>query len=98
MPVPPLGDNDIARRLLDFEDDLGGLGMRSTLYRYQRRTVAAMVQRERSTEDIHDPLFVAFKAINGEIFYIQPGTLQTLRECPKVAPTRGGLLCEELGG
>ncbi|TFK61006.1 hypothetical protein BDN72DRAFT_850036 [Pluteus cervinus] len=97
IPVPPSQEDDIARRLLDFEDDLGGLGMRSTLYRYQRRTVAAMVQREKSTEDIHDPLFVAFKTIKEECFYIQPGTLQILRDCPKVAPTRGGLLCEELG-
>ncbi|KAF7337866.1 Helicase C-terminal domain-containing protein [Mycena venus] len=48
----------VAQRLLDFSDELGNLGFRSTLHRYQRRSVAAMVQKEMDLTDDPDPLFL----------------------------------------
>jgi len=83
--------------LLDFEDPLDGLGMRSTLYRYQRRSVAAMLQKELDTRDVPDPLFITVKDVDDNVFYIQPGTMEILKERPMTTPCRGGILCEELG-
>ncbi|KAF8891332.1 SNF2 family N-terminal domain-containing protein [Infundibulicybe gibba] len=88
---------EIARRLLDFDDNLDGLGMRTTLYRYQRRSIAAMIQKELDLRDTLDPLFISLRTIRGDTFYFQPGTMEVVREPPMVSPGRGGVLCEELG-
>ncbi|KAF8969663.1 SNF2 family N-terminal domain-containing protein [Flammula alnicola] len=95
VPVPGYGN--IASRLLDFSDDLEGLGMRSKLYRYQRRSVAAMLQKELDFHDVSDPLFIPVVTVDNKSFYLQPGTMEVLQERPKSAPCRGGILCEELG-
>ncbi|KAJ7080414.1 P-loop containing nucleoside triphosphate hydrolase protein [Mycena belliarum] len=87
----------VTRRLLDFSDGLGDLGIRSTLHRYQRRSVAAMVQKELDQSDAPDPLFFPVVGMYGEEFFLQPGTMELLLERPQVAPCRGGILCEELG-
>ncbi|KAJ7137908.1 P-loop containing nucleoside triphosphate hydrolase protein [Mycena epipterygia] len=87
----------VTRRLLDFSDDLENLGLRSTLHRYQRRSVAAIVQQEMDLSDNPDPLFIPVVGINNEELFIQPGTMEVLLERPLVAPCRGGILCEELG-
>ncbi|KAI0929045.1 hypothetical protein AcW2_004861 [Taiwanofungus camphoratus] len=72
-------------------------GLRSTLYRYQRRTVATMLSRELQSSTIPDPLYVAVSGIDGSIFYLQPASMEVLCECPKFMQVRGGILCEELG-
>ncbi|KAJ7029382.1 P-loop containing nucleoside triphosphate hydrolase protein [Mycena alexandri] len=87
----------VTRRLLDFSDNLENLGVISTLHRYQRRSVAAMVQKEMDLTDDLDPLYLALKDMNGKPFFFQPGTTEVLLERPLVAPCRGGILCEELG-
>ncbi|KAJ6490765.1 P-loop containing nucleoside triphosphate hydrolase protein [Mycena vitilis] len=87
----------VTRRLLDFSDELTNLGMRSKLHRYQRRTVAAMIQKESDVTDDPDPLYLPVTGMNGEQLFLQPGTLEVLLERPRVAPCRGGILCEELG-
>ncbi|KAF6763738.1 SNF2 family N-terminal domain-containing protein [Ephemerocybe angulata] len=95
IPVPGLGD--ISARLLDYEDTLEGLGLHSKLYKYQRRSVAAMLHRELGTQSIPDPLYVPATAVDGTEFFLQPGTMEILLERPQVAPCHGGILCEELG-
>lgn len=95
VPVPGLGN--ISQRLLNYDDSLEGLGLRSKLYRYQRRSVAAMLHQELDQQDVPDPLFVPLTTVDGKAFYFQPGTMEVLLERPQVAPCRGGILCEELG-
>ncbi|KAF9556010.1 hypothetical protein CPC08DRAFT_711560 [Agrocybe pediades] len=87
----------ITDRLLDFEDNLEGFGMRSSLYKYQRQSVAAMLQKELDLRPIPDPLHIPMNTLDGRVFYVQPGTAEVLLERPIVAPCRGGILCEELG-
>jgi hypothetical protein len=87
----------MANRLLNFDDDLEGLGMQSKLYRYQRRSVAAMLRKELDGRDVPDPLYISVQALDGKVFYLQPGTSEVLLDCPMTAPCRGGILCEELG-
>lgn len=91
------GLEDTTKRMLDFEDELEGFGMRSSLYRYQRRSVAAMIQKELDLGSIPDPLFIPLSSMKKECFYLQPGTMEVLRGRPMVAPCRNGILCEELG-
>lgn len=87
----------MTRRLLDFSDDLHTLGLRTKLHKYQRRSVAAMVQKEMDLRDDPDPLFLPVVGLNKKEMYLQPGTMELLLERPRVAPCRGGILCEELG-
>lgn len=91
------GFETIMRRLLDFDDTLEGLGMRSTMYKYQRRSVTAMIKKEMDVTDVPDPLFIPLTSMSLEIFYLQPGTMEILRERPTVTACRSGVLCEELG-
>lgn len=91
------GYGDISSRLFEFEDTLEGLGIRSTLYRYQRRSVAAMLQRELDNRDVPDPLFIPLTTVDKKMFFLQPGTMEVLQERPMTVPCRGGILCEELG-
>jgi|ERR1700722_300786 len=81
-------------------------GLITELYGYQRRSVVAMLQREIPNRragpsedfvDISDPLYLPMAGIDGREFYLQPAKMSILREHPRVSPTRGGILCEELG-
>jgi hypothetical protein len=56
-----------------------------------------MVNKELDSSDVPDPLFISLTSITHEVFYLQPGTMEVLRERPMVAPSHGGVLCEELG-
>ncbi|KAK7467638.1 hypothetical protein VKT23_004692 [Stygiomarasmius scandens] len=86
------------KRLLDFDDDLGGFGLRSTLLKYQRRSVAQMLLKENSnSQDIYNPLYIQLIDMNQQKCFYQPGTAEFLREPYMVTPTPGGVLCEELG-
>ncbi|KAG6812075.1 hypothetical protein H0H92_004541 [Tricholoma furcatifolium] len=96
-PTFTTGFEDITKRLLDFSDPLAGFGMRSSLYNYQRRSVATMLQRELDPSDVPDPLFLSLKSMTHEVFYLQPGTMEVLRERPTAATSQSGILCEELG-
>ncbi|KAF9261183.1 hypothetical protein L218DRAFT_980972, partial [Marasmius fiardii PR-910] len=88
--------NEVASRLLNFDDDLGGLGFCSTLHRYQRRSVAAMIAHESESRKIRDPLYLPLLDMNGKTFFYQPGTTEILESVSDVS-SRGGVLCEELG-
>jgi hypothetical protein len=72
-------------------------GLRSVLYPYQRRSVAAMIQKELYPGNILDPLYIPITGIDDRTFYLHPVKWEILRECPTVAQDRGGVLCEELG-
>lgn len=72
-------------------------GLRSQLYSYQRRSVAAMAQKETQPKDIPDPLFIPITGIGGKEYYMQPFTMEILQSRPMVHQNRGGVLCEELG-
>ncbi|KAJ7633078.1 P-loop containing nucleoside triphosphate hydrolase protein [Roridomyces roridus] len=86
----------VMHRLLDFADDLDDLGLRSKLYRYQRESVAAMLQKEMDPQ-VLDPLFFPVVGLDDKQMFLQPGTMEFLLERPRVDWGRGGILCEELG-
>lgn len=75
--------------------------MRSALYPYQRRSVAAMMDRELPRHShglIDDPLFIPLFKVNKEgIMYLNPGQMMLHQSRPQISIGRGGILCEELG-
>jgi hypothetical protein len=72
-------------------------GMRTSLHRYQRRSVARMVQQELDPGACPDPLYIPIQGLDGRAFYLQPATMEVLCDQPMMSQVRGGILCEELG-
>lgn len=72
-------------------------GLRTTLYGYQRHSVAVMLHKESRTSPVLDPLHICVSCMSGTHCYIQPSTMAVLQECPMFSPSQGGILCEELG-
>lgn len=74
-------------------------GMRSVLHNYQRQSVAAMLERELLPGTMPDPLYIPIHGVEQGTppWYMQPSTMEILRDRPSVERTRGGILCEELG-
>ena len=56
-----------------------------------------MITYELSQATVPDPLYVPLCGVNGQRYFLQPGTFEILRESPMISPIRGGILCEELG-
>jgi len=56
-----------------------------------------MLFKEMSESDVPDPLYIPVFGMDKTGFYLQPATMEILRECPMVAAHHGGVLCEELG-
>lgn len=96
-PIIVPGFGEISSRLLNFNDALEGLSIQTSLYRQQRRSVAAMLQRELDNRDVTDPLFIPLTAVDQKKYYLQPVSMEVRRERPITAPCRGGILCEERG-
>ncbi|KAI9068581.1 hypothetical protein FKP32DRAFT_1587558 [Trametes sanguinea] len=82
---------------LHFTTDLHIPGLRTTLYQYQRRSVASMVARETNSGSIENPLYLPIQGVDGKQFFMQPVTMEILTERPRVTAAPGGILCEELG-
>ncbi|KAJ4484665.1 SNF2 family N-terminal domain-containing protein [Lentinula edodes] len=103
IPSPTPGklknSSSLVSRLLDPGDGIGeSLGLRSLLLRYQRESVATMLEREEHAHlSTPNPLYLTLKTVDGSIFYYQPGTTEILRENSMVSLPPGGVLCEELG-
>ena len=72
-------------------------GLRSKLYPYQRESVSAMIIKEVSDSVAADPLYIPITGLDKTVFYLQPATMEILRERPMVTTHHGGILCEELG-
>lgn len=97
LPSPEIDElTDEARTILE-----GGpiFGLRSTLHPYQRTSVATMLLKESPSQSILDPAYIQVRGAvpGGEVFYLQPTTLEVLQCCPRTSTVRGGILCEELG-
>lgn len=97
LPSPELGElTDQAQAILEGAPIFG---LRSTLYAYQKRSVAAMLHKEFYLQSIPDPAYIQVRGVGpgGQMFYLQPATQELLGQCPRTSTVRGGVLCEELG-
>ena len=55
------------------------------------------MDKELHRKDVLDPLYIRLYGVDGSFLYYQPGTMEVLRDPPKIEPPAGGILCEELG-
>jgi len=73
-------------------------GLSSTLFSYQRETVATMILKEFSSDlDQADLTYIPYVCMDDTAVFYQPGTMQFVSSCPLTSQSKGGILCEELG-
>ncbi|KAH9079288.1 SNF2 family N-terminal domain-containing protein [Lactarius deliciosus] len=104
LPSPVLNTNSQPFESSDLNDMIHEVilgqqiaGLRSKLYPYQRESVSAMIAKEMDDSVTPDPLYIPITGLDKTVFYLQPATMEILRERPMVATHHGGILCEELG-
>ncbi|EHY58093.1 hypothetical protein HRR83_005049 [Exophiala dermatitidis] len=78
-----------------FEDDIPGL--KTTLYQYQKRSAAAMLQREANPGKSLDPRKPRYKDIHGKEFYLDVLEGVLLSHPYLYSEPRGGILAETMG-
>ena len=86
---------DSMEALLDPSEGISGL--RSKLFKYQRRSAAIMVQREAQPAKILDPRFEQHVSPTGEVFYLDERIGCLLSGRQEYDEARGGILAETMG-
>ena len=71
-------------------------GLKTTLYPYQKRTVAKMIRREVEPERALDPRFQPLKGPTGQTFFHDNVTAILLRDRREYEEVRGGILGESM--
>ncbi|KIX97202.1 uncharacterized protein Z520_07316 [Fonsecaea multimorphosa CBS 102226] len=72
-------------------------GLQTSLYPYQMRSVAAMLQREVNPSKSLDPRKQSFRDLNGTKFYLDVNGSVLLRHPHLYSECRGGILAETMG-
>lgn len=72
-------------------------GLRSTLYDYQRRSAALMLQKEAEPGVNVDPRLISVDDRHGGVWYLDPVAGSVLSEPRYYDGVRGGILAEEMG-
>lgn len=72
-------------------------GLTTTLYPYQRRSAASMLQRESQSQQVLDPRLVKVADQFGQPWYYDAVTGASLREPRRYDAPCGGILAEEMG-
>ncbi|KAI5800010.1 P-loop containing nucleoside triphosphate hydrolase protein [Geopyxis carbonaria] len=73
------------------------VGIRTTLYEYQKRSAAMMLQRELSPIRTIDSRLRSIFAPSGEVYYIDMESMEIYQEPCYFDDVRGGILAEEMG-
>jgi hypothetical protein len=81
--------------LLDVEPHVPGL--KATLYGYQARSVALMIQKEAAPHTHLDPRFEERLSPDGRTFYYNARDSIFRRQAPQYESVRGGILAETMG-
>lgn len=96
-PITVQGYGEISTRLLNLEDTLEGLGIRSILNSHQRYSVASMLQRELDKRPVPNPLFIRLSTMDETQYFLQPEKMEFQKNLPTTVPCPGGILCEDSG-
>ncbi|ETI28696.1 hypothetical protein G647_01147 [Cladophialophora carrionii CBS 160.54] len=78
-----------------FQDSI--IGLKTQLYPYQKRSVAAMLQKEVHPSKSRDPRKPQFRDLNGTEFYFDVHEGVLLRHPHLYSECRGGILAETMG-
>lgn len=96
-PQPDLVTDRYARSAMYDILDSNVKGLDTTLYMYQRRSTAMMLQREAQTTQLLDPRLRELADHKGNIFYCDPVAGICLREPRMYETDKGGILAENMG-
>ncbi|KAJ5273415.1 hypothetical protein N7478_008540 [Penicillium angulare] len=80
-----------------FGDDLSEFGLKATLYPYQRRSAAMMIQREVQPAPMLDPRFQTGQTPTGIEYYYDKEDVCIIREKQMYSEACGGILAETMG-
>ncbi|BEI88723.1 uncharacterized protein CcaverHIS019_0200850 [Cutaneotrichosporon cavernicola] len=72
-------------------------GVETTLYAYQIRSVARMLQMETNPGTMFDPSYSRFTSATGEQYYVNLSNMDIKRKPAEFSLNRGGILCEQMG-
>ena len=86
---------DAIDMLLYFTSDIAGL--KTTLYPYQLRSAATMIQREVQPARMLDPRLETLKGPTGQLFYFDQEATVFLKEKREYDEAQGGILAETMG-
>ncbi|KAL6238139.1 hypothetical protein BDW75DRAFT_202061 [Aspergillus navahoensis] len=75
----------------------GVLGLRTSLYPYQRRSAAAMIQREVQPHQMLDPRFQSCTSPTGQEYYYDKEKGKIVRQRTMYSEACGGILAETMG-
>lgn len=90
------GDSYSYQALTDtIEDKI--LGLQTSLYAYQKRSVAAMISKESDPVKLHDPRKTRFEDINGKSFYMDVHQGSLVSNLAFYTEPQGGILAETMG-
>ncbi|KAF7592460.1 hypothetical protein BBP40_000241 [Aspergillus hancockii] len=94
----------ITDRRSDYDDDTDPIKeysdlktLRTALYPYQRRSAAAMIQREAQPAPMLDPRLQVFSTPTGQEYYYDKEDGNIVREKRLYSEARGGILAETMG-
>ncbi|KAJ5109011.1 hypothetical protein N7456_005686 [Penicillium angulare] len=79
------------------EDDLSEFGLKATLYPYQRRSAAMMIQRETQPAPMLDPRLQVCQTPTGIEYYYDKEDVCIVREKQMYSEACGGILAETMG-
>jgi hypothetical protein len=98
-PSPALDrvDDHEARRAMASLLESRVVGLTTVLYPYQRRTAAAMLQREVAPEKVLDPRLARRRDHDGRSWYHDPIGGAVLRDPRQYDGVSGGILAEQMG-
>ncbi|GMK56187.1 hypothetical protein CspeluHIS016_0300270 [Cutaneotrichosporon spelunceum] len=72
-------------------------GVKTTLYAYQIRSVARMLQMETNPGTMSDPSYSRFTSATGEQYYVNLSNMDITLKPTEFSLSRGGILCEQMG-
>ncbi|KAK5958302.1 hypothetical protein OHC33_000144 [Knufia fluminis] len=72
-------------------------GLKTKMYPYQKRSVAAMISKESSPAKIKDPRKTKMLDIYGNLFYLDLNDGSLFRQLPHYSEPQGGILAETMG-
>lgn len=88
---------DLLAGILDMDKKIPIPGVKTELYKYQRRTIAMMLQKELAPERTRDPRLREVKSPGEGVYFWDSENAEIFQEPRYYDDVKGGILAEEMG-
>lgn len=95
--LPWIKDENTKELLRDVLSEKKIPGMKSRLYKHQKRSVAMMLQKELAPDRVEDLRLRTMTGPGGEVYYLDPETMEIFESPRYYEDVKGGILAEEMG-